>query len=113
MFRKRVADILRRSLKSLYKLDTIKEAKRLTLEYKAPVVEEESPLTNTFDSGFLTFLDPSIVASLYSDFNPWDPFQVGLGFSSRTPRATQGTQGLLLVLIYFPNIGTPPNKLDT
>ena len=74
MFRKRVADILRRSLKSLDKLDTIKEAKRIALEREALVVEEEAPLTNTFDSNFLAFLDPSIAASLYSDFNLSDPF---------------------------------------
>ena len=74
MFRKRVADILRRSLKSLNKLDTIEEAKRLTLEREALVVKEEAPATNTFDSDFLTSLDPSIAASLYSDFNPLDPF---------------------------------------
>ena len=74
MLRKRVADILRRSLKSLNKLDTIKEAKRLALEREASVVKEEAPLTNTFDSNFLTSLDPSIAASLYSDFNPSDPF---------------------------------------
>ena len=74
MFRKRVVDILRRSLKSLDKLNTIKEAKRLTLEREALVVKEEAPLTNTFDSDFLTSLDPSITASFYSDFNPSDPF---------------------------------------
>ena len=74
MFRKRVADILRRSLKSLDKLDTIEEAKRLTLEREASVVEEKAPLTDTFDSNFLASLDPSIAASLYSDFDPSDPF---------------------------------------
>ena len=73
MFRKRVADILRRSL-SLDKLDIIKEAKRLTLERQASVVEEEAPSTDTFDSNFLASLDPSIAASLYSDFDPSDPF---------------------------------------
>ena len=74
MFRKRVADILRRSLKSLNELDTIKEAKRLALNREASVVEEEAPLTDTFDSNFLASLDPSVEASLYSDFNPSDPF---------------------------------------
>ena len=74
MFRKRVADILCRSLKFLDKLDTIEEAKRLTLERQASVVEEEAPSTDTFDSNFLASLDPSIAASLYSDFNPSDPF---------------------------------------
>ena len=74
MFRKRVADILRRGLKSLNKLDTIEEAKRLTLEREALVVEEEAPLTDTFDSNFLASLEPSMAASLYSDFDPSDPF---------------------------------------
>ena len=74
MLRKRVADILRRSLKSLNKLDTIKEAKRLTLKREASVVKEEAPPTNTFDSNLLISLDPSVAASLYSDFNPSDPF---------------------------------------
>ena len=74
MFWKRVADILRRSLKSLDKLDTIEEAKRLALEGEALVIEEKAPLTNTFDSNFLASLDPSIAASLYSYFNPLDPF---------------------------------------
>ena len=41
MFRKRVADILRRGLKSLNKLDTIEEAERLALERETLVVEEE------------------------------------------------------------------------
>ena len=49
-------------------------AKRLTLEYEASVVEKEAPLTNTFNSDFLTSLDPSIAASLYSDFDPLNPF---------------------------------------
>ena len=74
MFRKRVVDILRRSLKSLDKLNTIKEAKRLTLEREALVVKEEAPLTNIFNSDFLNSLDPFIAASLYSNFNPSDPF---------------------------------------
>ena len=74
MFRKRVVDILRRSLKSLDKLDTIEQAKRLALEREALVVEEEAPLTDTFDSNYLASLDPFIAASLYSDFNPSDPF---------------------------------------
>ena len=74
MFWKRVADILRRSLKSLDKLDTIEEAKRLALNREASVVEEEAPLTDTFDSNFLASLDPSVEASLYYDFNPSDPF---------------------------------------
>ena len=74
MFRKRVVDILRRSLKSLDKLDTIKEAKRLALKREALVVKEEAPFTDTFNSDFLTSLDPSIAASLYFDFKPSDPF---------------------------------------
>ena len=74
MFRKRVVDILRRSLKSLDKLNTIKEAKRLTLEREALVVKEEAPLTNIFNSDFLNSLDPFKAASLYSNFNPSDPF---------------------------------------
>ena len=74
MFWKRVTDILRRGLKSLDELDTIEEAERLVLKREASVVEEEAPLTNTFDSDFLTSLDPSIATSLYSDLNPSDPF---------------------------------------
>ena len=73
MFRKRVVEILRRGLKSLDELDTIKEAKRLALEREAPTTEEETPPTDTFDSDFLASLDPSVAASLYSDFDPSDP----------------------------------------
>ena len=74
MFWKRVTDILRRGLKSLDELDTIEEAERLVLKREASVVEEEAPLTNTFNSNFLASLDPSVAASLYSDFDPLDPF---------------------------------------
>ena len=74
MFRKRVAEILYRSLKSRDKLNTIEEAKRLTLEYKTSVIKKEAPLTNTFKSDFLASLDPFIAASFSSDFNPSDPF---------------------------------------
>ena len=91
MFRKRVAEMLRRGLKSLDELDATEEAERLALEREASTTEEETPPTDTFDSDFLTSLDPSVAVSLYSDFNPSDPFWAGLGFGGRTPRAAQGT----------------------
>ena len=94
MFRKRVAEILRRSLKSLDKLDTIKEAEYSIVEQPPPAVIDEEPLPIIILSGSsynpLDPFDPNLAAAL-SNFDPSTPFQVDLGFSDKIPRASQGT----------------------
>ena len=73
MFRKRIVEILRYSLKSLEELDTTKEAERLSIVSVEPLAGNED-LNNPSEPSSYSIIDLTMVEAFSADFNPSDPF---------------------------------------
>ena len=82
MFRKRTAEILRYSLKTLEELNTTKEAERLSVVPVEPSARNEDSNDPSEPSSY-SIMDLTVVEALSADFNPSNPFWSSLlGFSS-------------------------------
>ena len=106
MFRKRTAEILRYSLKSLNELDIAKEAERLLIISKEPPIKSKNSFpSNPFKPGSYSIMDSAIVKAFSADFDPSNPFwSFLLGFSlisGTLGEASSRPIGSPLVPIYY------------